>query len=119
LGCDIIVSVGGDIITYEVLNGIMKLGQRKNRKKCALAILPLGSRNNFSKHLGFHKETSYENLITMIFSGFCIPIDIGSVMYTSFTDKNVKKTTYFLNSSTFGSEKSLGMLEAVKYAKKN
>lgn len=50
-GCDLIVAAGGDGTYNEVANGIMAEGG-----KAAIAVLPLGSGNDYCRTLGMSKE---------------------------------------------------------------
>src|SRR3989338_10136931 len=48
---DVVVACGGDGTIREVVNGIYK-------SKSALGILPMGTSNDFAKHLGINKLSS-------------------------------------------------------------
>ncbi len=86
---DVIVASGGDGTIREVLNGIY--GSKK-----ILAVLPLGTSNDFAKHLGIEKLGEAENIL---FNGIRKKIDIGSVEYTS---NGKKKKTLFCSTSGIG-----------------
>ena len=63
----------------------------------------IGSSNNYSKVLGFdQKELSSEKMIEILFDAYCVPVDVGKIIFTSLEDKNVKLESYFINSSSFG-----------------
>jgi diacylglycerol kinase family enzyme len=108
LGNQIIISVGGDRMHYEVLNGILKFGEKKDRTPCSMGIIPIGSRNDIAKSLGFSAYLDkYEEIVDWIASAFTTTIDIGRITYTSLSDKEIKLKTYFLNSSSYGDSPSM------------
>lgn len=118
LGCEIIVSVGGDRLHFEVLNGIMRFGEKKQRKQnVAIAFINLGTKNDIEKGFGlniYHEK--YEEQVNYIAKGFTTRIDVGKVTYTSFSEKNIKLQSYFFNSSSYGDSPS--MKKAIEKSRK-
>eukprot|EP01080_Neovahlkampfia_damariscottae_P000800 gene800-9050_t len=102
---DIIVSVGGDGTFYEILNGAMT---HEQKSQCIFGLLPLGSSNNYAKSLGFDiKDMNYQYMIEVLFYSYCVPVDVGKIIFTSLEDKNIKLESYFINSSSFGHSPSI------------
>ena len=104
-GNNIIVAVGGDGTVNEVVNGMMMVSQEV-RLTLSLAILPVGTGNDFVKSTGLNH--SMQSLIQAIQQNKSTLIDIGSV--TSL--KNGKdEIRYFANIADAG----IGGLVAQKF----
>lgn len=118
LGCELIISVGGDRLHFEVLNGIMRFGEKNQRKqRVAIGFINLGTKNDIEKSFGLHQfHQKYEDQINYISNGFTTTIDIGKVIYTSFSEKNLKLHSYYFNSSSYGDSPS--MKKAIEKSKK-
>jgi len=101
----LLIAVGGDGTINEVVNGMMRVDE-EIRKTLALAILPIGTGNDFVKSTGLNH--SMENLIQAIHLHKSVPIDLGSV--SSHQDGKLQ-TRYFINIADAG----LGGLVAKKF----
>lgn len=101
----IIVAVGGDGTINEVVNGMM-LVSAEIRDTLSLAILPIGTGNDFVKSTGLNH--SMEMLIQAIQQNKSIQIDLGSVTYQ---EKGESKTRFFANIADAG----IGGLVAKKF----
>jgi diacylglycerol kinase (ATP) len=85
--CDLIVACGGDGTNNEVLNGIMSASNDKgiNEPACAMAILPIGTGNDFARSIGLYdnhtsvSDLHARNIRTIASDGKVIKIDVGSV----------------------------------------
>ena len=73
-GYRIVTAVGGDGTVHEVINGIMQVPKDQ---RPTLAIIPMGSGNDFSSNNGI--PTEMEQAIECIFDGKQKQIDIGQV----------------------------------------
>ena len=87
LGCDLIVSAGGDGTLNEVVNGIAE-----QNSATRLAILPLGTGNDFARSIGL--PANIDECIELIAQGRTKAIDLVRV-----TSDQVR---YFVNVSTGG-----------------
>lgn len=105
-GNTIIVAVGGDGTINEVVNGMMLVSQ-EFRKTLSLAILPVGTGNDFVKST--HLDHSLEMLILAIQQNYTLEIDLGSV--TTF-ENGSPQLRYFANIADAG----LGGLVAQKFS---
>ncbi len=74
---DLVVACGGDGTVHEAINGIMGLIKRPR-----LAIIPMGTCNDFAKSLGYSK--SIKKCLKIIESGYCSNIDISKINDTYF-----------------------------------
>jgi diacylglycerol kinase (ATP) len=86
-----IVAGGGDGTVNEVVSGIVG-------RKTAIAILPIGSGNDFSKVIGMSKEIDYA--IDAIIHGIRRLMDLGKVSYWNHLGE--KKERYFVNTLGIG-----------------
>lgn len=86
-GCELIVAAGGDGTLNEVINGI-----RENGGNTRLALIPLGTGNDFARTLGL--PDTLEECVNCIADGATRPIDLVRV-----TSDSVR---YFLNVSAGG-----------------
>lgn len=73
-GAEVVAALGGDGTVHEVVNGLMQIP--KNERPL-LAIVPLGSGNDFANNLGV--DPILENAMNNVFSGTARAFDIGSV----------------------------------------
>lgn len=71
-GVDVIIAAGGDGTVNQVVNGIMRAG---GNPSTALAILPLGTANDFAASCGIPGEP-YDSLL-LAATGRAVPIDVG------------------------------------------
>lgn len=99
---DTIVSVGGDGTLNEVVNG-MSSGARQK-----LAVLPIGSGNDFVKNIGISSNI-LENLSIIHNNNSIISSDIGVIKFTT-DDNNEEKTHKFINSLGIGFDAFVGHL---------
>jgi len=90
-GIERLVSLGGDGTAHEIVNGLMKL---PDRKKPELAIIPLGSGNDFSFANGL--QGSLTDLFHLAMTGHGHLVDIAVM-----TD-NLGKSEYWINSLGIG-----------------
>jgi YegS/Rv2252/BmrU family lipid kinase len=90
-GFEIVTAVGGDGTVHEVINGLM---QHPKEKRPTLAVVPVGSGNDFSANNGISLAT--EEAIERVFIGEYKQIDIGQV-----TD-NTGKSEYWDNTLGIG-----------------
>lgn len=104
-----IVAAGGDGTVHEVVNGLMRAGD-----KAALGVIPLGSGDDFAKLLGSGKEKRYFD-VGRISSGpevrfFANGMDIG---FGAHAARNVKRVPRFLTG--FGAYLGALALTMVRY----
>ncbi|MEJ2186193.1 MAG: diacylglycerol kinase family lipid kinase [Gemmatimonadota bacterium] len=76
---DVVVAVGGDGTAHEVANGLLTAARQENRASAALAVLPVGSGNDFVKMLGLHGGLS--GAITTVANGAVRYFDVGRVTW--------------------------------------
>jgi diacylglycerol kinase (ATP) len=86
-----IVAAGGDGTVNEVVSGIVG-------RKAAVAILPIGSGNDFSKVIGISK--TIDHAIDAIINGRRKLLDLGKVSY--WNNSGEKKERYFINTLGMG-----------------
>jgi YegS/Rv2252/BmrU family lipid kinase len=86
-----IVAAGGDGTINEVVSGIVG-------RKAAIAILPLGSGNDFNKVIGISKKI--DHAIDAIINGTRKLLDLGKVSYWNHWGE--KKERYFINTLGMG-----------------
>lgn len=73
-GYDVVVSVGGDGTTHEIINGLMR-SEPENRPR--LGIIPVGSGNDFAFNVGLSGDL--EEAARCLFSGKVRLIDVGTI----------------------------------------
>lgn len=73
-GYELIIAVGGDGTSLEVINGLMQIPAEKRPH---LGVIPLGSGNDFSYGLGMDSDPAAA--LRQIFQGQPHPIDIGKI----------------------------------------
>jgi diacylglycerol kinase (ATP) len=86
-----IVAAGGDGTINEVVSGIVG-------RKAAIAILPLGSGNDFNKVIGISKKI--DHAIDAMINGTRKLLDLGKVIY--WNKQGEKKERYFINTLGMG-----------------
>lgn len=100
-GCDLIVVCGGDGTLNEVVNGVMWVDEQL-RTHLALAILPIGRGNDFSRVVGDH--TSRRTTLTSIIDHFqrhaTRKVDLGLLRFQ--TPENQQAQRYFINICDIG-----------------
>lgn len=70
----IITALGGDGTVHEIVNGLMQIPIEQRPK---LAVIPIGSGNDFSNNVGI--EPNLENAVLRVFGGETRLIDIGKI----------------------------------------
>jgi diacylglycerol kinase (ATP) len=88
---DIVIAAGGDGTVNEVVGGIFG-------GKSALALLPVGSGNDFSRIIGMPR--GIEKNIDAILHGERKPVDLGTILF--WNSKGEKKKLYFVNTLGIG-----------------
>lgn len=88
-GFEIVIAAGGDGTIYEVVNG---LAERERRPK--LAILPVGTTNDFARAIGIPRH--WKRAVDIIVKQHTAPIDLGRCELES-------DTKYFINIAGGGS----------------
>ncbi len=73
-GYELIIAVGGDGTSLEVINGLMQIPAEKRPH---LGVIPLGSGNDFSYGIGMDSDPTVA--LRQIFQGQPHPIDIGKI----------------------------------------
>lgn len=99
-GYDTVVAVGGDGVIHEVVNGLMELAPDKRPR---LAIVPLGSGNDYARTLGLtanDPDTALRELLT----GRERTLDLGHV-----TSDACPEGTYFTESLSFGMDAAIAL----------
>ena len=81
-GYDTLVVLGGDGVIHEVVCGLMSL-PREQRPR--LAVLPLGSGNDYARTLGMARN-DVEGAFAQIVRGTARPVDVGRVNGTYFAE---------------------------------
>jgi diacylglycerol kinase (ATP) len=89
---DVVVAVGGDGTLNEVLNGIIRVSTN-----VILALIPMGTANDFSKTIGVNKNV--DQFISLIKNNMIRTIDIGKV---TCLNKGGKIERYFINIADAG-----------------
>ena len=89
---DVVVAVGGDGTLNEVLNGIMRVSAN-----VILALIPMGTANDFSKTIGVNKNV--DQFISLIKNNMIRTIDIGKV---TCLNKGGEIERYFINIADAG-----------------
>ena len=106
---DYLISVGGDGMLNEVVNGYMNCTATSmlhpqgvtNPARVSnpiIGLLPFGTGNDFSKTIGMRKDI--EQLARLIENDQIQPVDIGEVQYRSHEGET--KTRYFINITDLG-----------------
>ena len=81
-GYDTLVVLGGDGVIHEVVCGLMSLPRERRPR---LAVLPLGSGNDYARTLGMARN-DVEGAFAQIVRGTARPVDVGRVNGTYFAE---------------------------------
>ena len=100
--CDTVVALGGDGIIHEVVNGLMRVPE--NRRPC-LAVVPLGSGNDFARTLGMPRNRP-DRTLRAIARGARRQFDLGCV-----------NGTYFMQTLSFGLDAAIALATMERRAK--
>jgi len=73
-GFDVVVAMGGDGTVHEIVNGLMQV---EADKRPALAVVPIGSGNDFAYSCGIDMEL--QQSILRVFKGTPAPVDLGRI----------------------------------------
>lgn len=99
-----IISVGGDGTLNEIVNGI------NNWDDIILAVLPVGSGNDFSRNLGMnHNILDSMSIIHNSAKSKISKVDIGNIIFTE-DGSDTKKVHKFINSLGIGFDAYVGFL---------
>ncbi|HSJ10820.1 MAG TPA: diacylglycerol kinase family protein [Longimicrobiales bacterium] len=71
-GCEVVVAAGGDGTVNEVVNGLARAG-----RECALAVVPLGTANDFARGLGIPPDIA--SALRVAADGTAVPADVARV----------------------------------------
>lgn len=93
-GMDLVIAVGGDGTSSEVVDGLLKAGEPRP----AFALVPVGTGTDFVRNLSF--GTDFEKAIDAIAAKRSRRIDAGRVSYTA--DDGSHGMRHFLNISSLG-----------------
>jgi YegS/Rv2252/BmrU family lipid kinase len=72
-GCDMVIAMGGDGTVHEVMNGLMQVPAEK---RPVMAVVPIGSGNDFAYSIGMTQKSSHA-LAHALNSDNIRPVDIG------------------------------------------
>lgn len=97
-GADVVVAVGGDGTTNEVVNGFFDERGELVRPGAALAVLPRGTGSDFLK--SFTVDRSVEATAARLARGTPRPFDVGRVQFEDLEGKPC--TRHFANVASFG-----------------
>ncbi len=95
--CNLLIIAGGDGTVNEVINGYMALEQAM-RLQVTLAILPIGSGNDFSKTLG--QTTTLSQIIKCYRNTRIVDTDVGLMHF--FNNEGTPANRYFINIADVG-----------------
>ena len=91
-GCDLVIAMGGDGTSHEVMNGLMQL---PSEKRPVMGVVPIGSGNDFAYSIGITQKASHA-LAYALKAENVRAVDIGLM-----TDENGRKE-YFDNTLGIG-----------------
>ena len=100
--CDTVVALGGDGIIHEVVNGLMRIPE--DRRPC-LAVVPLGSGNDFARTLGMPRNHP-DRTLRAIARGARRQFDLGCV-----------NGTYFMQTLSLGLDAAIALATMERRAK--
>ena len=100
--CDTVVALGGDGIIHEVVNGLIRIPE--DRRPC-LAVVPLGSGNDFARTLGMPRNHP-DRALRAIARGARRQFDLGCV-----------NGTYFMQTLSFGLDAAIALATMERRAK--
>lgn len=93
-GFDTVVALGGDGVIHEVVNGLMSVARAERPR---LAVVPLGSGNDYARTLGMPRNRP-EQALHAIARGTVAPFDLGCV-----------NGTYFAQTLSFGLDAAIAL----------
>ena len=98
-GYDTVIALGGDGIIHEVINGLMQIG---SESRPALAIVPMGSGNDFARtlHATFNDP---EASLREILEGSPRTIELGHV------ESDAPASAYFMETLSFGLDAAIAL----------
>lgn len=96
-GADVVVAIGGDGTTHEVVNGFFD-GKRPIRPEAALGLIPFGTGGDFRKTVGLGLDLSAA--AAAIKAGKTMKIDVGHLAYTEAAGGRAE--CLFANIASFG-----------------
>lgn len=97
-GADVVVAVGGDGTTNEVVNGFFDDQGKPLHPGAALAVLPRGTGSDFLRTFG--REHGVEALAARLQRARFVPLDLGCVSYVD--DEGVPRRRHFANVASLG-----------------
>lgn len=97
-GADVVVAVGGDGTTNEVVNGFFQENGELVRPGAALAVLPRGTGSDFLR--SFTIDTGVEATAARLAWGKARPFDVGRVQFQDREGRPI--TRHFANVASFG-----------------
>lgn len=98
-GAEIVVAVGGDGTTNEVVNGFFGPDGKPVRPGATLAVLPRGTGSDFLRT--FTKATGVEALAARLAAGKTRRLDVGKLTYVDHGGET--RSRHFVNIASFGS----------------
>ena len=98
-GYDTVIALGGDGIIHEVVNGLMQIG---SESRPALAIVPMGSGNDFARTLNATFNDP-EASLREILEGSPRTIELGHV------ESDVSASAYFMETLSFGLDAAIAL----------
>jgi YegS/Rv2252/BmrU family lipid kinase len=98
MGCSAIVAIGGDGTFFEVVNGVMDLGEAGTSPDLAVGLLQAGRGSDFGRSAGV--PTDVEAACRRILQGRTQLTDLGHVTYT--TMSGGERSRYFANAAGLG-----------------
>lgn len=99
---DTVVALGGDGVIHEVVNGLMRIPQDRRPR---LAVVPLGSGNDFARTLGMPRNRP-DRALRAIANGVGRRFDLGLV-----------NGTYFMQTLSFGLDAAIALATMERRAK--
>lgn len=106
-GMDTVIALGGDGLIHEVVNGLMQIDERDRPR---LAVIPLGTGNDFARTLGMTTNNPDRSL-SEILSGTPRTIDLGCVRSDAEPTGpcGSPKGTYFMETLSFGLDAAIAL----------
>ncbi|WP_373046309.1 diacylglycerol/lipid kinase family protein [Vulgatibacter sp.] len=98
-GADVVVAVGGDGTTNEVVNGFFGPDGKPVRRGATLAVLPRGTGSDFLK--SFHTTNTVDALALRLAAGKVRKLDVGRLRYVD--HGGAEQLRHFVNIASFGS----------------
>jgi YegS/Rv2252/BmrU family lipid kinase len=99
-GADVVVAVGGDGTTHEVVNGFFDEAGKPRRPGAALGLLPFGTGGDFRRSLGL--GTDLDLAAQVIAAGKRRTIDVGRIEYRQGGVSGPPAASMFINIAGFG-----------------